>query len=104
MKLGVELDGGQHNSADGRRHDEQRAAALAGMGIEIVRFWNSEVLQDTEAVMNGIWRALFDRGAPVPSPYLDVSMSESNAVARSPSPPTPLPEGEGSKCSGTSTP
>jgi len=102
-KLGVELDGGQHNSVEGRVRDEQRASLLAEMGIQVLRFWNNEVLGDPEAVVNGIWRALYDRGAAVPSPYGDVRLRESQAVARSPSPPAPLPEGEGRKCSNFET-
>jgi very-short-patch-repair endonuclease len=69
VKLGIELDGGQHNSPEGRRHDERRTAALARQGIAVVRFWNNEVLEDTEGVLNGIWRAVFERGGAVPSPY-----------------------------------
>ena len=61
-KLAVELDGGQHNADSGRRYDERRTRFLAAQGIRVIRFWNTDVLQETEGVLDGIWRVLYDGG------------------------------------------
>ncbi|HXX85137.1 MAG TPA: hydantoinase B/oxoprolinase family protein, partial [Casimicrobiaceae bacterium] len=71
--LVIELDGGQH--VDQASYDEGRTRALGSRGIRVIRFWDNEVLQQTEDVLEAIWRALVEL----------------------PSPPTPLPEGEGSR-------
>ena len=78
-RLAVELDGGQHNEAAGRRHDARRDAFLAQKGIRVLRFWNHEVLNQTEAVLEAIYAAMDQAPSRV-----------------GPSPPAPLPEGEGS--------
>ncbi|MGQ0750389.1 MAG: endonuclease domain-containing protein [Betaproteobacteria bacterium] len=54
--LVVEVDGGQHGVA--RDKDEARTNELNAAGFSILRFWNNEVLNDTEAVKEAIWRAL----------------------------------------------
>jgi very-short-patch-repair endonuclease len=55
-RLAVELDGGQH--ADAVQYEERRAAYLAAAGIRVLRSWDDEVLKQTEAVLEAIWRAL----------------------------------------------
>jgi len=57
-RLGVELDGGQHNEASQRRKDEARSSFLAGEGITVIRFWNNDVLRETEGVMEELLMAL----------------------------------------------
>ncbi|MBA4016978.1 MAG: endonuclease domain-containing protein [Pirellula sp.] len=52
----VELDGGQHNSVEGRRDDAARSAALIERGIVVSRYWNHEVLADFEAVLEDLYR------------------------------------------------
>ena len=52
----VELDGGGHNSSDGRRHDATRTASLAERGIVVTRYWNHEVLADFETVLEDLYR------------------------------------------------
>ena len=59
----VEVDGGQH--AERHRQDAQRTAWLASQGFRVLRFWNTEVLGDMEAVKEVIARAC--AGKP-PSP------------------------------------
>jgi very-short-patch-repair endonuclease len=67
-KIAVELDGGQHNTPEGSSKDMARDAALAKQGIRVLRFWNNEVLQDTEAVMERLWEVLTDSIALTPNP------------------------------------
>lgn len=50
-KLAVELDGGQHGLPEKREYDVDRTAYLNGHGIEVVRFWNNEVLLQIEGVL-----------------------------------------------------
>ncbi|HYN76210.1 MAG TPA: endonuclease domain-containing protein [Lamprocystis sp. (in: g-proteobacteria)] len=69
-RLIVEADGGQHN---GSESDPARDAWLREQGFKVMRFWNNDILQNTEAVLSSVLDAL-----------------ESPA----PSPPTPLPRGE----------
>jgi very-short-patch-repair endonuclease len=57
-KLAVELDGGQHNTTGARKYDENRSSFLAKQGITVMRFWNHEVLQETEAVLHAIYNRL----------------------------------------------
>ncbi len=52
------------------RSDVARTAFLNSRGYRVLRFWNNEVLQQTDAVMAAIYDALCeDRGsAPTPNP------------------------------------
>jgi very-short-patch-repair endonuclease len=67
--LVIEVDGSQHN----QQMDAARTCAIEALGLNVLRFWDNEVLTQTEAVLAAIW----------------------NAVAESPLTPTPLPSGEG---------
>jgi very-short-patch-repair endonuclease len=58
IKLVIEVDGGQHYSAEGREHDHMRDAYMTRAGITIVRFSDRAVLKNLEAVMEGIWKRL----------------------------------------------
>jgi very-short-patch-repair endonuclease len=55
-RLIVEVDGGQHNSQ--HSYDERRDAWLEQQGFCVLRFWNNEIVQNTEAVKEVIWQAL----------------------------------------------
>jgi very-short-patch-repair endonuclease len=63
-KLVIELDGGQH--AEQPDADDRRAAELAAHGYHVIRFWNNEVLENIEGVLETIRRALeaSQRGTP----------------------------------------
>jgi very-short-patch-repair endonuclease len=69
-RLIVEADDGQHNDSDS---DAVRDAWLEKQGFTVLRFWNHEILQNTEAVLEAILNAV---------------------VNSDPSPPAPLPQGE----------
>ncbi len=61
QRLIVEVDGGQH--AEQTEDDAQRTAWLEAEGFRVLRFWNTEVLQDTKTVQEVI-RAALDDGPP----------------------------------------
>ena len=63
-KLAVELDGGQHSGASG--YDARRTARLEAAGFVVLRFWNNEVLENIDGVLEVILRALQDRMKPSP--------------------------------------
>jgi very-short-patch-repair endonuclease len=48
----VELDGGQH--AEDRHKDRERDRFLAQAGFKILRFWNNEVLEKLDGVLERI--------------------------------------------------
>jgi len=54
--LAVELDGGQHNQSDNREHDAARSDYLKRQGIDVMRFWNNEVLLDIQSVLSELAR------------------------------------------------
>ena len=61
-RLIVEADGGQHNESSS---DAKRDAWLKAAGFRVLRFWNNEILQNTEAVLEVVIDAV--KGPP-PSP------------------------------------
>jgi len=68
-KLVVELDGSQHND----EVDRVRTSFLESQGLKVLRYWDNEVLQQMDAVLEAILSAVGTRTLT----------------------PTPLPMGEG---------
>jgi very-short-patch-repair endonuclease len=54
VKLAVELDGGQHNQSDNIKYDAVRSDYLKTLGIDVMRFWNNEVLLDIQSVLSKV--------------------------------------------------
>ena len=64
-RLVVEVDGGQH--AERREADAARTAWLERRGYKVVRFWNRDVLETVEGVVEAILAELRDRDPPPPA-------------------------------------
>jgi very-short-patch-repair endonuclease len=73
VRLIIELDGGQH--AERAAEDAERSKTLEAMGYLVLRFWNNDVLRNTDGVVESILDTL-DKLTPRP-PH-----------------PNPLPNGE----------
>lgn len=58
QKLAIEVDGQLHNEPSTREYDEIRSAYLKGSGIRVIRFTNEQVVNDTEATLIEIAKAL----------------------------------------------
>ncbi len=56
QKLVVELDGGQH--AESAEADAKRTVAIASDGFRVIRFWNNDVLGNTDGVLEKILNEL----------------------------------------------
>ena len=83
LKLAVELDGSQH--ADSTR-DRVRDARLAEAGIEVIRYWNHDVLARTESVLEDLYTRLQARAELVDGergPSARSTKRSSNAWSRS---------------------
>ena len=57
-RLVVELDGGHH--AEQVETDQRRSALLARRGYRVLRFWDNEVMEDMDAVLERIAAVLSD--------------------------------------------
>ena len=99
LKLIVEVDGGQHSEA--ATYDAARTRFLEGEGYTVLRFWNNDVLGNTDGVIAEVTNSLSQReregaakrrkGEGDEAPHLTNSPSPSHA----PHGPLPLPLGEG---------
>lgn len=54
----IEADGGQHGFTENAERDHRRDAFLASQGFRILRFWNSDIDQNLDGVMEHILMAL----------------------------------------------
>jgi very-short-patch-repair endonuclease len=55
-RLIIEVDGGHHGLA--RESDLKRTAELQSIGYRVLRFWNNDVLQQTDSVIDAIRMAV----------------------------------------------
>lgn len=58
LKLGIELDGGQHNEMPQQKKDAERTEILARSGWQILRFWNNDVIENIDGVLLAIQEAI----------------------------------------------
>ena len=49
-RLAIELDGGQHDPL----RDAARTAIIENYGYRVLRFWNNDLLQDTDSVLEAV--------------------------------------------------
>jgi len=57
-KLVIKLDGGQHYTDAGREKDGVRDEYLTGVGLQVLRFSDREVLTQIDGVLEKIWSCL----------------------------------------------
>src|SRR5262245_48358769 len=65
--LDIELDGGQHGYPAHQKKDKRRDGWLEARGVKVLRFWNSRLRREKEAILNTIFETLQKR-APHPLP------------------------------------
>jgi len=57
-KLIIELDGSQH--LEQQEYDEERTKYLNSLGYRVIRFWNNEVMNNSDGVILAIIHAMED--------------------------------------------
>jgi very-short-patch-repair endonuclease len=60
-KLIIEADGGDHNLPENIQYDKRRTVKLEKFGYKVLRFWNDEILNDIEIVLDMIQRSIDER-------------------------------------------
>ena len=65
-ELVIEVDGGQH--AKNVEADVKRSDYLKERGYRVLRFWNNEVLEESESVLSVILSSLLKDDPPHPDP------------------------------------
>jgi len=60
-KLVVEVDGSQHMVGDHIQKDRTRDGYLASLGLKVLRFNRREVLKESDAVVEAIYRMIIDQ-------------------------------------------
>ncbi|MCH2015049.1 endonuclease domain-containing protein [Acinetobacter ursingii] len=63
LKLDIELDGSQHNQTQIKAYDQKRTNHLEAQNIRVLRFWNNEILQQPEQVLNRLWHVVHERAS-----------------------------------------
>jgi adenine-specific DNA-methyltransferase len=54
--LVVEIDGDSHSTLEAQRYDAERDRYMRALGLEIVRFANTDIYQHLDAVVEQIWQ------------------------------------------------
>lgn len=66
--LVIEVDGSQHFEPEHARKDAERDRCLSEEGVLVMRFNNLQVLQETDTVVEQIYRMIEERQIPSDSP------------------------------------
>ncbi|MGH6726641.1 MAG: endonuclease domain-containing protein [Pseudolabrys sp.] len=84
-KLVVELDGGQHATAQ-RAYDAKRTAWLESQGYRVLRFWNNDALKTPHSVGEAILTVARERSAmpenPTPDPSPQGGGAQTGAIGK----------------------
>ena len=57
-RLVVEVDGDTHGNDERERLDAKRSEFFQRLGFRVIRFWNDEVFNNMDGVIEEIWNAL----------------------------------------------
>jgi very-short-patch-repair endonuclease len=71
-RLVIEVDGAQHNRPENVARDAERSAYLRAQSYRVLRFWNNDVLNNIDSVMEAILAATREYNVsppPLPPPH-----------------------------------
>ena len=67
-RLVIEVDGSQHGDADNLLRDDKRTLWLEAEGYRVLRFWNNDVTQRMNGVLESIYAAVHGSAGAEPKP------------------------------------
>ena len=73
LKLVIELDGDQH--AERRGYDAARTRFLESKGIDVLRFWNTELTTNFDSVLESIHREILRRSNLLSANHVNLASS-----------------------------
>ena len=56
-RIVIEVDGGQHGLPEGVKSDQERDSFLRSQGFSVLRYWNSDIDQNLEGVIENVLAA-----------------------------------------------
>ena len=68
-QLVIEVDGSQHQESRNQIRDAERSRFLESEGLRVLRFTNSDILDNIEGVLEEIYLALGQQAAPLSGTY-----------------------------------
>ena len=80
-KLVIELDGGQHADGANIARDAKRDAYMKENGYRVLRFWNNDVMQNVDGVLQHIVETLSAPRPPTPDPSPPLRGGRGNSTA-----------------------
>ena len=89
-RLIVELDGSQHCEEPVKSRDDERTRRLESEGYRVLRFWNNDVTNNLDGVLETIYAALYGSRDTEPTPLKHLRRTKDHPTparsARRPSP------------------
>jgi very-short-patch-repair endonuclease len=71
-RLLIELDGGHHSAPEIAAKDAARSEWLSREGYTVIRFWNAELIDNLDGVLDTVYAALYgspqSEAVPLPTP------------------------------------
>jgi very-short-patch-repair endonuclease len=80
-RLVIELDGGQHGEESNAARDNGRDAYMKANGYRVLRFWNNDVMQNLNGVLETIAGTLSAPMPPTPDPSPPLRGGRGNRTA-----------------------
>ena len=68
LGLVIELDGSQHGTVNAIEYDDQRTKFLEALELKEVRYWNHDVLGQTDIVLQDLWQICLELKSKSTSP------------------------------------
>ena len=85
----VEADGGQHSEQ--AEYDNRRDDWLRSQGFTVLRFWNNDILNNIEGILEVIWKACQSgRASSTPPPHTNPSPARGEGLKSGQSPTPPI--------------
>jgi very-short-patch-repair endonuclease len=89
-RLLIELDGSQHGESVNKMKDDERTRRLESEGYRVIRFWNNDIIENLDGVLDTVHAALYGSRDidPIPLKHLRRKRIHPTParVARRPSP------------------
>ncbi|WP_335341056.1 endonuclease domain-containing protein [Rhodoplanes sp. Z2-YC6860] len=89
-RLVIELDGSQHGEEPTKSQDDARTSWLEAEGYRVLRFWNNDITNNLEGVLETIYAALYGSRDANPTPLKHLRSKKDHPTparfARRPSP------------------